>query len=130
VLAAKKAGVVRVHCTGNLETKTLSAAGVPPAVSSNTFLHAIMILIRFSDEDSGVVVKAAYALSEIAKWVAGAQAIVDAEALTHAWVFVRSLRPDIRKWTCELVGRLAKHESTAPAILELKPCQRLVFLMR
>jgi hypothetical protein len=67
-------------------------------------------------------------LSQIARWRDGAQAIVDAKALDHVLWFLKSLNPDIRKGTCELMGRLAEHESTAPAILELNPCAQLASL--
>jgi hypothetical protein len=105
-----------------------------------------------SDEDSEVIVEATWALSEIAQWLDGAQAIVDAKALDHVLIspkpdisfdkatnyerlvviLLESPKSEVREWTCQLVGRLASHYSTAPAIfeLELKPCVRLVSLLR
>ncbi|KAJ7438011.1 armadillo-type protein [Mycena galericulata] len=38
--------------------------------------------------------------------------------------------PEVRRWTCWMVGRLAYHESTAPAILRDISCIALVSLLR
>jgi len=84
-----------VHRTGHLGTKTLPATAVPCSTS---------------DQDSEVMADATYALSRIADWVDGAQAIVDAKARLVAW--------------------LAGHDSVAPAVLKLNVCVLLVSLLR
>jgi hypothetical protein len=98
-----------------------------------------------SDEDDEIIAEATYALSQIARWSAdkvmdtlfhvdqwltGTQAIVDAIAPDYILKLSRSRSPDIRKWTCELVGRLAAYKSTAPIILELNLSVHLVVLLR
>ncbi|KAF7330837.1 hypothetical protein MVEN_02423000 [Mycena venus] len=88
------------------------------------------LLYIVGDEDYQVVKTAMHALAQIAQWSDGAEAIVDTRPLGHALELLKSPRPEIRQWTCTLVARLASHESTAPAILELKLCERLVSLMR
>jgi hypothetical protein len=83
-----------------------------------------------SDEDSGVVEKAMHALCEIAYLLDGAQAIVNAKALDDVLILLESPSSNVRYRACELVKRLAGYKSTAPAILELEPCVRLVSLLR
>ncbi|KAJ7355546.1 armadillo-type protein [Mycena albidolilacea] len=67
-----------------------------------------------------------YALSQIARWVDGAKAIIEAKVLDHVLPLLESSNPDTRKWACELVGNLAGHKSTAPTILKLNPSVLLV----
>jgi len=81
------------------------------------------------DENVGVVQSAMYALSEIAGWSDGVQAIVDAKAVDHVLALLESRRSGVREWTCELVGRLARDPSTATAVLKLKPYEPLVYLL-
>jgi hypothetical protein len=83
-----------------------------------------------SDENSLVIMRAMYALSQIARWSDGAEAVVDAMVLDHVSVLLESARSEVREWTCELVGRLTSHNCTAGAVLELKPHKRLVSLLR
>jgi hypothetical protein len=71
-----------------------------------------------------------HTLCQILFWLDDVQAIFEAKTLDHILGLLNSLSPDVRKWTCRLVGRLAGHESTAPAVLQLKPCERLVSLLR
>ncbi|KAJ7850009.1 armadillo-type protein [Mycena olivaceomarginata] len=86
------------------------------------------IVSLLGDEDS-LVPYVTYALSQIARWVDGAKAVVDAKALNHVLRLLESSNPDSRRWACELTGYLALHESTAPTILELKPCEQIVSLL-
>ncbi|KAF8196774.1 hypothetical protein K438DRAFT_1825528 [Mycena galopus ATCC 62051] len=44
-------------------------------------------------------------------------------------MLLESSNPHILRRTCELVGRLARHESAAPAVLELNLSARIVSLM-
>jgi hypothetical protein len=67
-----------------------------------------------------------YALSQIALWVDGAKGVVDAKALDHVLRLLKSPNPDTRELASRLVGNLALHESTAPAVLKLNPSMQLV----
>jgi hypothetical protein len=71
-----------------------------------------------------------YALSWIAFWPDGAQAALEAKTLDHVTELLQSPESGVRKWTCGTVGRFAMHESTAMAILGLKPCPQLVGLLQ
>ncbi|KAF7356890.1 hypothetical protein MVEN_01024800 [Mycena venus] len=92
-----------------------------PCVQLTAFLH---------DKNSDVVREAMYALAQIARRTEGAQAIVEAKTLDHVLKLLESPNPDIRGWTSQLVGRLASHEPTAPAIFKLDASVRLVSLLR
>ena len=103
----------------------MCAAGVPLAVNLYPF-----VVMRFSPSNSaGVNWQAMFALSQIAVKLDGAQAIVDAEVLDDVLVLLESPSPEVRLWTCVLVGSLASHDSIAPAILELKPYKQLLSLL-
>lgn len=66
-----------------------------------------------------------------AVYEAEARAIVDALLLLEQIPgLLASSDTGIRRWACGLVGRLASHESSAPAILRLQPCAALVSLLR
>ncbi|KAJ6537700.1 armadillo-type protein [Mycena capillaripes] len=79
------------------------------------------------DEDSGVIQYAPYALSHIARWLDGTQAIDDPKTLGHVLGLMSSGSPNIRTWICSLLGNLACYDSTVSAIL--KPCEQLVSLL-
>jgi len=81
------------------------------------------------DKDSRVIAGAMYALARIARLSEGAQAIVNARALDNLLELLESVDPKTREWTCELVGTLANHQSTAVAVSESKPCMSLVSLL-
>ncbi|KAJ7257953.1 armadillo-type protein [Mycena haematopus] len=90
----------------------------------------VRLVSLLQHEDPEVVLGAMFALSQIAQWIDGAEAVVDAKTLDYVLELLKSPDAGIRKWTCVLVGELAGHESTAPVILRLKPCVRLVSLFR
>ncbi|KAF7356837.1 hypothetical protein MVEN_01019300 [Mycena venus] len=81
------------------------------------------------DSNSEVIAEATYALSQIALWLDGARAIVNAERLECVFNLLDTPEPKVRQWTCMLVGRLASHKSTAGVILNLEPCVELVSLL-
>ncbi|KAJ6531046.1 armadillo-type protein [Mycena capillaripes] len=83
-----------------------------------------------SDEDLEVIEWAMYALTRNAALSDGVQAIVNAKMLDHALELLDSPSPIVQECTYRLVGRLATHESTAPAVVDLKPCLWLVTLLR
>ncbi|KAF8208805.1 armadillo-type protein [Mycena galopus ATCC 62051] len=98
-----------------------------PAISKLKTCEKLVSL--WSDKHSGVIWEATAALSRIAQWPDEAKVIVEAKAAHHVLALLESPGPHTRIWACKLIGRLAGHESTAPAILELKPCARLVPLL-
>jgi hypothetical protein len=71
-----------------------------------------------------------YALSWIGYWPDGVQAALEAKILDHVAELLQSPESGVRKWTCEMVGSFARYESTAVAVLGLKPCPQLVGLLR
>lgn len=84
---------------------------------------------KISDADSGVIWWATLALFRIAQWLDGAKTMVDARALDSVLSLLESKNLDIRGRACEIVGMLATHEPTAPAVLKPKPCATLVSLL-
>ncbi|KAF8196832.1 armadillo-type protein [Mycena galopus ATCC 62051] len=89
----------------------------------------IVTLLRDHYDDFDAIEMATYASSQIARWVGGAEAIIKAQAIDCFLALLQSSKPSFERWACELVGRLASHESTVPAILDLEPCRRLVALL-
>ncbi|KAF7356829.1 hypothetical protein MVEN_01018400 [Mycena venus] len=126
VLWSPDAGARSCSCRllGNLASHECTA----PTVLELEASMRLLSLLR--DEHSGVIRSSTYALSQIALWPDGAQAIVEAKVLDHVWGLFESPYSDIRKRTCGLVGILALHQSTAAAILKLNPCVQLVSLLR
>ncbi|KAJ6589195.1 armadillo-type protein [Mycena capillaripes] len=103
-------------------SRTVNLATVRVAEShSHTFRHP-------SEEDHGVIERATYALSEIARLSNGARDIVDTKITDHILGLLESPSPNIRKWTCRLVGRLASHKFSSTAVLELNPFMQLANL--
>jgi hypothetical protein len=74
--------------------------------------------------------EATYALTQISRSLDGAQAIVDARSPHHVSALLESSSAKVRKCGCMLVGRLAVHEPTAPAVLQLYPFRQLVNFLR
>ncbi|KAF7356897.1 hypothetical protein MVEN_01025500 [Mycena venus] len=113
--------------TGQLVGWLASHESTAPAILGLKLYVQLVFLL--CDGHSDIVRSAMYALSEIARWADGAQAVVDAKATDHILILLQSSNPYVRKWTCQLVGWLASHESTAPAILKLEPCLLLASLL-
>ncbi|KAJ7895721.1 armadillo-type protein [Mycena leptocephala] len=109
-------GRVAVH-----ESTATVVLGLRPCVQLVSFIH---------DQPVEVVEAAIYALSWIAFWPDGAQAVLEAKTLDHVAELLQSPEAEVRKWTCWTVGSFARHESTAVAVLGLKPCPQLVGLLR
>ena len=70
-----------------------------------------------------------YALYEISSWPDGAQAALEAKTLDYVEELLESPQSGVRQQTCWMVGSFAMHESTAMAVLGLKPCPQLVGLL-
>ncbi|KAJ7825153.1 armadillo-type protein [Mycena leptocephala] len=79
-------------------------------------------------ETSDVRRSAMYALSQISHWSEDALRVVDTQALDRIIDLLHSTDPMIRRGTCEILGKLAKHKATSAIVLALKPCMALVFL--
>ncbi|KAJ7476520.1 armadillo-type protein [Mycena latifolia] len=88
------------------------------------------LVTLLSDSDYSLVANAAFdVLSSIANTADGAQAAVAAKVLKHVTHRLISSVPQIRVSACELLVKLARHQSTAAAVLDIKPCERLVALL-
>lgn len=83
-----------------------------------------------SDEDSKVTENSLYALSSITQWPDGAQAALDAQMLDYLAELLASPNPQVRRWTCRILGHLALQRSIAMAILSLDTCAPLLSLLR
>jgi hypothetical protein len=68
------------------------------------------------------------ALATIARWLEGAQAIVDAKVQEHISKLLKSQSSGVVEWACRLVAELASHEPTVLTILELDLLKQLVVL--
>jgi hypothetical protein len=73
-----------------------------------------------------MVASVIYALSSIARWPDGAQAVVTAGTLDTVYELIESPNSQVRRLTCELLGNLAHHRSTAGAVMGVYLCARLV----
>ncbi|KAF7370873.1 hypothetical protein MSAN_00721100 [Mycena sanguinolenta] len=89
-------------------------------------LSVRIVSLLLNHDDSPLIKSAMYTLCQIARWVDGAKAMVDAKVLDHVSISFESPKPSTRRWACELVGRLASHSSTASAVLRLNPCVQFV----
>jgi hypothetical protein len=129
-----KISEARVHYTSHFGLRrvragTLQPAAVPHAVTSVTLLEK-RFSFSISDQCVDVVEWATDALIHIAQWEDGARGIVDAdETLNPVWDLLESGNPNVREWSCYLMGTLAGHEFIVPTILELEPCVPLVCLL-
>ncbi|KAF8192717.1 armadillo-type protein [Mycena galopus ATCC 62051] len=89
----------------------------------------MQIVALLCDKNGWTIACAVYALSWIAQWKDGAQAIVNAKATEQILLLLESPTSEVQQWTCKLVGNLAAHESTVQAILDLKVCVQIVSLL-
>ncbi|KAF8196831.1 armadillo-type protein [Mycena galopus ATCC 62051] len=77
----------------------------------------IVSLLR--DKESRVIRQAAYTLCKMARWEEGAQTVVNAKAMDHISMLLESPNLPTRLQACQLVDKLASHESIVPAISKL-----------
>ncbi|KAF7340152.1 hypothetical protein MVEN_01933700 [Mycena venus] len=91
-----------------------------------------LVSLMHAKHSPDVISRATCTLAEMVKREDGAHAAVNAKALDNVAELLVSSNLNVRKWTCVLLGRLAGHESTAPAIMELESdvYVRLVVLLR
>ncbi|KAJ7479280.1 armadillo-type protein [Mycena latifolia] len=78
------------------------------------------------DRNLGVIASAAEALSLLVHWPDGAQATVDSKFLNCVPTLLESPGILVQRWTCNIVGELARHSATAMAILAVSPCAKLI----
>ncbi|KAJ7601407.1 armadillo-type protein [Mycena polygramma] len=69
-------------------------------------------------------------MAQISEQVDGAQTVVKADILLRVQGLLESTSAHARRWSCQLVGNLARHDSTATAVQELAPCAQLVSLSK
>ncbi|KAJ7624026.1 armadillo-type protein [Mycena polygramma] len=80
--------------------------------------------------DTAVCDEAIHALAKISGTADGAQTVVNADALLHVQDLLKSTNAQVRRWSCQLLGNLARHDSTVAAVLEISPCVQLVSLSK
>ncbi|KAJ7826840.1 armadillo-type protein [Mycena leptocephala] len=125
LLQSPQSGVQQQTCWmvgsfARYESTAMAVLGLKPCPQLVGLLH---------DQPVEVIKAAMYALYEISSWPDGAQAALEAKTLDHVAELLESPQSGVRKWTCWTVGRFARHESTAVAVLGLKPCPQLVGLL-
>ncbi|KAJ7753650.1 armadillo-type protein [Mycena maculata] len=114
---------------GAPEYKPVFGVGVPVTASFEIF-HCTQFSSFISHKHAEVIEEATYALSEISRWLDGAQAAVDAKLLDHIEELLISSKEGVQRWTSTLVRNLSRHQSIAQEILTMKPCPQLVSLLR
>ncbi|KAJ7493904.1 armadillo-type protein [Mycena latifolia] len=96
-------------------------------LSSPTLLTQLGVLLRH--ETSAVVEGAAKVLTLVATTPDGARSVVDANVLDYMAELLEYPEPGVQLWMCELLAKLAWHDSTRDAVLCVNPCMRLVSLL-
>ncbi|KAJ7491406.1 armadillo-type protein [Mycena galericulata] len=95
-----------------------------PCQNEDILNYIIRLILRWNNSEAICV------LSQIARWPHGAQALLqNGSALVYVAKWLQSSEPHFRKWSCILVGNLAQHDSTAPAIVKSNPRSDLVCLL-
>ncbi|KAF7326403.1 hypothetical protein MVEN_02618000 [Mycena venus] len=113
---------------GNLRIMLATHESTASAILDLKLFVPLVSLLR--DDDSQVIEWAIDALTQIARWSDGGRAIVDVKALNRILELLKYPSTKVQEWACKLVGTLASQESTAPVVLESKPCVPLVSLWR
>ncbi|KAF7360410.1 hypothetical protein MVEN_00770900 [Mycena venus] len=90
----------------------------------------VQLATLLSDEHPEVVRSTSCALSFIAESTEGAQAMVEVPVLGRVLELLESPTAEVQIWTCDLIERLAHHESAVPAILKSKACGLLLSMLR
>ncbi|KAJ7494178.1 armadillo-type protein [Mycena latifolia] len=110
------------HLMGTLADHKSTAAAVID-------LHPCKQLRALSSTGVAEAVMASKALIAIAKWRAGAEAAMAAHVLDHVPQWFASPDHGMRESACRLLGQLARHKSTAEAVVDLESCRRLVTVL-
>ncbi|KAJ7436240.1 armadillo-type protein [Mycena galericulata] len=77
-----------------------------------------------------VINRATYALMKIARWHDGAQVLSRTNVLDYMSELLESSDADVRKYSCSLVGNLARHKSIPLTVLGGKLCTHLASRLR
>ncbi|KAJ7456234.1 armadillo-type protein [Mycena galericulata] len=90
----------------------------------------VPLVSRLSQEqDIGILRSIICSLSQISRRTDGSRALISTNVLDYVPKFLDSPNVEIRQCSCELLGNLSCHESTAPAILA-SICGQLMHLLR
>ncbi|KAJ7342353.1 armadillo-type protein [Mycena albidolilacea] len=92
--------------------------------------RCIMVVELLHDVSPAVSASAVYALAEIASSVDGGAAVIDAGVLKRLDELMESTSVDVRRWTCVMLGRLARHQSSSPGASASVSSEGLVKLLR
>ncbi|KAJ7195749.1 armadillo-type protein [Mycena pura] len=103
------------NLVGNL---AIHETSMPVILGVNPFER---IVSHLHDGNDSVIYAPAYALAKVARWPEGAQAVITANSLAHLSKLLKSSKANTRMWSCNLVGNLAIHETSMPAILATNP---------
>jgi hypothetical protein len=94
-------------------------------------LHLVFVdWNSFSHSSGEGVVAAMYVLAQLAHWIDGAAAVIEAGALQPLDELTQSVIPGVRQWACMMVADLVQHPSTRSAVLAANPCGSLMVLLR
>lgn len=80
--------------------------------------------------DPEVSQAASKALVKVMHWRAGAQSAVNANLLDYLTGMLESPKELFQGEACRLIEALASHKEIRPAIVELRPCVRLVYILQ
>ncbi|KAJ6533593.1 armadillo-type protein [Mycena capillaripes] len=125
-LAGSLDAEVRRRICGMLEGLARHETTVPAVLSVNP-CQPLVSLLRGGN--LAVVECAAQALYRITFWTEGAQAAVAANVLEYMAELLSSPHASVQEWMCLILGKLAHHQTTLPAVLSMNPCQPLVSLL-
>ncbi|KAJ7761739.1 armadillo-type protein, partial [Mycena metata] len=115
-------------CTSWLLARLAVHPSTRQAVVAVQLCTQLAALLGDSNED--VVKGGCSALFHICVDLDGARAVVKAGALETVKQLLKSAEVGVRKRTCWLLARLAGHSSTRGAVVAVRPCARLVALLR
>ncbi|KAJ7677104.1 armadillo-type protein [Mycena polygramma] len=106
------------------------------ALQESTLLNAFPTrlceqLVRLlGDDDTAIVATAVYVLSLITKRSHGAKTLVDDITAATVIQLLNSPDPQVRRWTCDMLGNLVQHSATSMAVVQAIPRQTLEALLR
>ncbi|KAJ7697814.1 armadillo-type protein [Mycena rosella] len=90
-----------------------------------------MLVSLLRDENTDIVENAAQGLCYIiSRSPEGAQAALNADVLGCISDLLDSATDGVRNWICAMLHQLSSHKTTLTAVLDVKPCRRLVALTR
>ncbi|KAJ7494045.1 armadillo-type protein [Mycena latifolia] len=112
---------------------TCKLAGHQSTAAAVIDLNPCKQLVAISSDspvDNDEAWSALHALVAIATWLDGAEAVVAAQVLDHVPKWFTSPDHWMRRSACRLLEKLARHKSTAAAVMDLELCERLVTIIQ